>query len=97
MVANAATQRWCHRDGSAKRAPELINARSAAVAKMGSLSPYLIVRMQTPRLPVFSPAAPVKQMPESWVDRTALYAGESALRMTSVVSAREAVDELAGR
>jgi hypothetical protein len=36
-------------------------------------------------------------MPETWVDRAALYAGESALRMTSVVSARDAVDELAGR
>lgn len=97
VVANAATQRWCHRDGTVKLAPRLINAPSAAVAKLGSFSPYLIVRTQTPRLPLFSPVAPVKQMPASWVDRTALYAGESALRMTSVMSAREAVDELAGR
>jgi hypothetical protein len=30
------------------------------------------------------------------VDRTALYAGESVLRMDSVISARQAVAELAG-
>jgi nitronate monooxygenase len=97
VVPNAATQRWCRSDGTAKRLPELINARSAAVAKLGSLNPNIIVRTQTPRRPVFSPAAPIKQMPGSWVDRTALYAGESVLRMTSVISARDAVTELAGR
>ena len=85
VVANAATERWCHRDGTAKRGPRLINARSAAVAKLASWSPYLIMRTQTPRLPVFSPAALVKQMPATWVDRTALYAGESVLRMDSVI------------
>jgi nitronate monooxygenase len=100
VVANAATQRWCRSDGTARRLPELINARSAALtklAKLPNLNPNVIVRIQTPHLPVFSPVAPVKQMPASWVDRTALYAGESALRMTSVISARDAVDELAGR
>src|SRR5262249_42429217 len=97
VVPNAATQRWCRSDGTAKRLPELINARSAIVAKLGSLNPNIIVRTQTPRLPVFSPAAAVKQMPGSWVDRTALYAGESVLRMTSVISARDAVAELAVR
>jgi nitronate monooxygenase len=96
VVANAATERWCRRDGTAKRLPELINARSAAVARLGNLSPYIIVRSQTPRLPVFCPAAPVKQMPASVVDRTALYAGESVLRMDSVISARQAVADLAG-
>ena len=96
VVANAATERWCHLDGTAKLGPRLINAPSAAVAKLASWSPYLIMRTQTPRLPLFSPAALVKQMPATWVDRTALYAGESVLRMDSVISAREAVDELSG-
>ena len=32
---------------------ELINARSAAVAKLGNLSPHIVVRAQKPRLPVF--------------------------------------------
>jgi nitronate monooxygenase len=97
VIANAATERWCHSDGQAKRLPQLLNARSGAVARLGDLKPETIVRPQSPRLPLFSPAAPTKPMPASSVDRTALYAGESALRMTSVVSAQEAVAELAGR
>jgi nitronate monooxygenase len=98
VIANAATERWCHRDGTAKAMPRLINARSAGVTKLGgSLRADQIVRVQTPRLPLFTPAAPMKEMPADWVDRTALYAGESALRMDSVISACEAVDELAGR
>jgi hypothetical protein len=100
VVANAATQRWCHSDGTTRRLPELINARSAALvrlAELGNLNPDNIVRTQTPHLPVFSPAALLEQMPASWADRTALYAGESVLRMTSVISARDAVAELAGR
>jgi hypothetical protein len=39
---------------------------------------------------------PTAGMPDAWVDHAALYAGESALRMTSVISARQAVSELAG-
>jgi nitronate monooxygenase len=35
-------------------------------------------------------------MPASVVDRTALYAGESVLRMDLVISARQAVADLAG-
>jgi hypothetical protein len=67
------------------------------VARAGNLRADVIVRMQNPRLPIFSPAMLTKQMSESWADRTALYAGASVLRMSSVMSAREAVDELAGR
>jgi len=36
-------------------------------------------------------------MPDSAVDRTALYAGETVLRMTSVISARQAVTDLTPR
>ena len=38
----------------------------------------------------------IRRMPASVVDRTALYAGESVLRMDSVISARQAVADLAG-
>ena len=51
-----------------------------------------VLGMQTPSLPMFSPIAPTIGMPESAVDRTALYAGETVLRLTSVISARRAVD-----
>jgi NAD(P)H-dependent flavin oxidoreductase YrpB (nitropropane dioxygenase family) len=97
VVANAATDRWCHDGGAQKLPPRLINAGSKIAAKFGDLKPEAIVALQRVGLPLFSPVAPTKSMPDSWVDRTALYAGESVLRMTSVVSAREAVDELAGR
>jgi len=50
--------------------------------------------MQTPGLPLFSPIAPTMEMPASAVDRTACYAGQSALRMNSVTSARQALAEL---
>ncbi len=53
--------------------------------------------IQNPRLPLFSPAAPTVGMSDSVVDRSALYAGETVLRLTSVISARQAVAELAPR
>ena len=40
------------------------------------------------------PIAPTMEMPASAVDRTACYAGQSALRMNSVTSARQALAEL---
>lgn len=95
VVGNAATHRWCDASGTAKPVPQLINARSGCVARLGDLPPELIVRWQTPRLPLFSPAAPTRAMPAAWVDRTALYAGESVRRMNSIISARDAVAELA--
>ncbi|MGV0835902.1 NAD(P)H-dependent flavin oxidoreductase [Mycolicibacterium thermoresistibile] len=96
VVRNAATHRWCDPSGTAKPVPQLINARSGLVARLGDVPPERIVRWQTPRLPLFSPAAPTRAMPAAWVDRTALYAGESVRRMGSVISARDAVAELAG-
>jgi nitronate monooxygenase len=92
VIANAATERWCHADGSAKSAPRLINSRSGFLAKLPTTTSVL--RMQSPGVPVFSPIAPTLGMPASAVDCTACYAGESALRMSSVTSARQALAEL---
>jgi nitronate monooxygenase len=97
VVANAATRRWCHDDGRAKLVPRLINARSAVLAKLPNRAVAPVLRAQTPRLPVFSPAVPMAGMPDSVVDRMALYAGETVLRLTSVISAGEAVAELTPR
>ena len=76
MVANAATRRWRRDDGRAKLEPRLINAGSRMLANLpdGAIMPTK--RMQTPHLPMFSPIAPTIGMPDSAVDRTALYAGE---------------------
>ncbi|MGX9791923.1 NAD(P)H-dependent flavin oxidoreductase [Mycobacterium sp. MMS18-G62] len=94
VVANAATRHWCHEDGSAKLAPRLINARSGVLAKLPDRATAHVVRLQAPRLPLFSPVAPTIDMPASSVERAALYAGETVLRLTSVISARQAVEEL---
>ena len=93
VIANAATERWCRDDGTAKVGPRLINARSAVLAKLPATASVL--RLQTPRLPLFSPIAPTVGMPASAVDRAACYAGQTALRMNSVTSARKAVADLA--
>jgi NAD(P)H-dependent flavin oxidoreductase YrpB (nitropropane dioxygenase family) len=97
VVANAATRRWCRDDGRPKLVPRVINARSRMLASLpdGAIMPT--TRMQTPDLPMFSLIAPTIGMPDSAVDRTALYAGETVLRMTSVISARQAVTDLTPR
>ncbi len=46
---------------------------------------------------MFSPALPTVGMPDAVVDRMALYAGETVLRLTSVISAGEAVAKLTPR
>ena len=97
VVANAATRRWCHEDGCAKLVPGLINAGSGVLAKLPDRAVMPVLRMQTPGLPMFSSIAPTIGMPDSVVDRTALYAGETVLRMTSVISARQAVTDLTPR
>jgi nitronate monooxygenase len=95
VVPNAATVRWCHEDGSAKLMPRILNARSGLLARLPERAAGSVVNIQTPRLPLFSPVAPTLGMPDSAVDRAALYAGETVLRITSVISAGQAVAALA--
>lgn len=92
VIPNAATARWCNTDGTATVMPRMINGGSAFLAKLPSTT--AVARMQSAGLPLFSPVAPTMGMPASAVDRTACYAGESALRMSSVTSAAEAVAAL---
>ena len=77
--------------------PGLINAGSGMLAKLPDRAIMPVLKMQTPGLPLFSPIAPTVGMPDSVVDRTSLYAGETVLRMISVISARQAVTDLAPR
>jgi NAD(P)H-dependent flavin oxidoreductase YrpB (nitropropane dioxygenase family) len=95
VVANAATLRWCHADGRAKLAPRMINAGSGLLARLPDRSASKVIRLQAPAIPLFSPIAPTVDMPDSAVEASALYAGQSVLRITSVISAREAVAVLA--
>ncbi|OBA86877.1 MULTISPECIES: NAD(P)H-dependent flavin oxidoreductase [Mycobacteriaceae] len=99
VIANAATGRWCHADGSTKALPAALNARSAALARFAREDgdPNTILRLQRSALPFFSPAAPDKHCPDQWIERSALYAGDSGQRMNSVVSAADAVALLTPR
>jgi NAD(P)H-dependent flavin oxidoreductase YrpB (nitropropane dioxygenase family) len=97
VVANAATRRGCRDDGHTKLVPRLINAGSGMLARLPDRAIAPVLRLQRPGLPMFSPIAPTIGMPDSSVDRTALYAGETVLRMTSVISAKQAVTDLTPR
>ncbi|MEU6586992.1 nitronate monooxygenase [Nocardia sp. NPDC046763] len=97
VVPNAVTQRWCFPDGTARRLPALINARSGPLGRLApESSTAAAIKVQRSFLPLFSPLAPLEGMPESWADRAALYAGESALRIAETVTAKQAVAELSG-
>lgn len=98
VVPTPVTERWCRPDGTARRLPALINAASGPLARvLPESSAGSILARQRPGLPLFSPVPPTEGMPEQWVDRAALYAGDSALRMHEVIPAGRAVAELAGR
>nr|WP_240431233.1 nitronate monooxygenase [Mycobacterium kyogaense] len=96
VVPNEATRRWCHPDGTARQLPSIINARSSVLARIGpeDADERAILRLQRPSLPVFTPAAPTKDVPDHWIERSALYGGDSALRIQSVLSAAEALISL---
>jgi hypothetical protein len=61
---------------------------------LGYFDAGALMRLQSPTRPFFTPLAPVAGMPDSWVDRAALYAGETALRISEITSAAQAVEEL---
>ncbi|MCT7661885.1 NAD(P)H-dependent flavin oxidoreductase [Mycobacterium deserti] len=95
VVANDATRAWCSADGRVALIPRLINRGSGLLAKLPDSVAAKTVGLQTGRLPLFSPIAPTVGMADSSVDHAALYAGETVLRLKSVISARQAVAELA--
>jgi nitronate monooxygenase len=94
VVPNAATRRWCRSDGTVKALPAALNASSRALAALGYLDAGALMRLQSPGRPLFTPLAPLDGMPDSWVDRAALYAGETALRISEIISAEQAVKSL---
>jgi hypothetical protein len=95
VVPNAATLRWCHTDGSAKALPAVANASSSWLSVLGYFDAGALIRVQSPRLPLFTPLAPLPGMPDSSVDSGALYAGATALRISDIISAQQAVNDLA--
>lgn len=96
VVPNAATERWCRARERGPRAVLALQALSAPLARLPMSLVRGAIRTQHPALPVFGPAAPLAGMPERLVDASALYAGETALRIESILPARDAVAALAG-
>jgi nitronate monooxygenase len=94
VVPNAATRRWCHDDGRAKALPNALNTMSRPMSVLGYLDAGALLRLQSPARPLFTPLAPIAEMPDSWVDRAALYAGETARRISEITSAEQAVKDL---
>ncbi|ORW84496.1 oxidoreductase [Mycobacterium sp. IEC1808] len=97
VVPNAATRRWCGDDGKAKALPAALNAASRPLAVLGYFDAGALMRLQSPGRPFFTPLAPVAGVPDSWLDSAALYAGETALRISELTSAAQAVADLAPR
>jgi nitronate monooxygenase len=94
VVPNAATRKWCRSDGSPKALPTAVNAAGRWLSVLGYLDAAALIRLQSAAVPVFTPLAPLRGMPDSSVDCGALYAGESGLRIGELVSARQAVHQL---
>jgi NAD(P)H-dependent flavin oxidoreductase YrpB (nitropropane dioxygenase family) len=93
VLPNAATDRW---EGH----PRLTGALIAPTQVLGRLIPLesgaRLAPLQHARLPLFGPSAPLEGMPERAVEVTPLYAGECVRRIHAIVSAEDAVRELAG-
>lgn len=98
VVPNGATRRWCHADGRTRRLPALLNAMSVPLGRvLPDRATTVLPRLGRPWLPLLTPSPPLAGMPDRTVDRSPLYAGESALRITGIVTAAQAVDQLVGR
>ena len=97
VVPNAATERWCRAD---ERGPAAVRLATRASAPLGRLTPLgamgRLAALQRAELPFFSPALPLASMPDSAVDRCALYAGETARRIHDVIPVVQVVERLAG-
>lgn len=97
VVANAATQRWLDERGAVRRLPGALNALSAPVGRaVTDRLAARLPRMQRTGLPLLAPGPPLAGMPDATVGSTPLYAGETAARIDSLVTAAEAVALLAG-
>jgi nitronate monooxygenase len=97
VVANAATERWLARD---PRGPAWVRAANRLTAPLASRIPAdpngRAIRAQRPNLPFLSPVAATEGAPESLLEASPLYAGESVARIDALRPAGAMVRELTG-
>ncbi len=95
VVANAATERWTSGD---LRGPASVRVLNTVTAPLVSRIPVgLVTRMalaQRPGVPIFGPALPLAGQPDSVIEASALYAGETVAQISEVRPAAALVDEL---
>lgn len=96
VVPNAATERWSRPGHLVPPAVALLQQLSRPVARLPMSLTETTIRRQRVGFPVYGPAPPTENDSESLVESSALYAGETALRIEELVSAAEAVALLAG-
>lgn len=96
VVPNAATERWCHRNELGPRAVLALQPLTRPLQRLPMSLANAMVRTQHPAVPLLGPAAALEGLPDRYVDATPLYAGETALRIDSVLPAAEALALLAG-
>ena len=96
VVPNAATDRWCGGDPRGPRPVRMVQSLSAPLARLPMSITSAVTKAQRMGLPLFVPAAPLKGMADRLVDTSPLYAGESGLRIESVIPAGDAVLLLSG-
>jgi len=96
VVANAATDRWCGENGLAHPLARLAGRLSAPLARVAGMRsrPRSVPRMAL-RLPLLLPLAPRRGDEGGVVEVSPLYAGESVARIRQIVSAEQAVRDLA--
>lgn len=94
VVVNKAVETWCNKNGEVPRWLNRLNAGFVFTRKLVPMK-SAIARLQNPRLPFFSPATLVKELPVKLLECTALYAGENINQLNSILPARDIVAELA--
>ncbi len=96
VVPNAATERWCARNPAGPWAVRALQPLTSPLARFPLQLTRASIRLQHPLVPIFGPMAALRGMPERLVQASALYAGETALRISSTIPAVQAVRLLAG-
>lgn len=94
VVPNAATDRWCRHGLRGPRAVVALTSLTRGLHRLPLSSADRLSALQTPWIPLYGPGLALVGMPQSRLDSTALYAGETALRIHEVITAAEAVAQL---
>jgi nitronate monooxygenase len=95
VVPNAATDRWSDPTGEVPAWLRHVQRASSPLARILPLrASGAMASLQRARMPLFGPALPLAGMPDSLVETTALYAGETARTIDDVIPASDAVARL---